>query len=164
MPWDEHAWVADLRDSKTLTVDRRRALAVQIREAARAVGVGWVTADEIDAIGLAPANELAMLRAVRDLPLAPDFLLIDAFQLRTSAVRQRGIIHGDSRSHSIAAASIVAKVTRDDWMVRLARRHRGYGFERHKGYGVASHRAALGERGPSAIHRLSFQPVTEAIR
>jgi ribonuclease HII len=95
------------------------------------------------------------------LPVLPDFLLLDYVTLPDTPCPQRGVPHGDALSLSIAAASIIAKVTRDRWMVVQETAYPGYGFGRHKGYGTAEHRAALGRLGPCALHRLSFRPIKE---
>jgi len=150
---------AGVRDSKLLSLAQREALYETIVGAARSVGVGAVPADEVDLLGLTAANELAMARAVRALHLAPDFLLLDCFTLKSVGLPQRGIVRGDRCCLSIAAASIVAKVTRDRWLARLAEEHPGYGFEQHRGYGVAVHRQAISERGLTPIHRLSYAPL-----
>jgi ribonuclease HII len=154
--------LAGVRDSKLLSVGQREVLFEVITECARAVGVGAVAADEIDLLGLTAANELAMVRAVRALRVAPDFLLVDAFRLRSIGLPQRSLIRGDRCCMSIAAASIVAKVCRDRWLELLAERHPEYGFECHRGYGVAAHRRAISEVGPTTIHRLSYAPLREA--
>jgi ribonuclease HII len=152
-------FLAGVRDSKLLSVAQRESLFEVVVERARAVGVGSVAADEVDLLGLTAANELAMARAVRSLTLAPDFLLVDAFKLKSVKLPQRGIIKGDRRCLSIAAASIVAKVFRDCWLAGLADVHPGYGFEQHRGYGVVTHRQAIGAQGLTPIHRLSYAPL-----
>ena len=130
---------------------------------ARAVGVGSSTPFEIDSIGIVPATRLAMTRAIDDLGVAPDHLLIDALLLPDVSVPQTPIIKGDTISISIAAASIVAKVTRDLLMAEsYEARHPGYGFARNKGYGTAEHMEGLGKLGPCPIHRHSFAPVRDA--
>jgi ribonuclease HII len=146
-------------DSKQLTPKARERLLDEITACAVAVGVGCAGADEIDAQGIAAATRTAMLRAVAGLAVAPDFLLIDYLTLPALRQPQRGLPHGDAISLSIAAASIVAKVTRDRWMVAQAAVYPGYGLAQHKGYGTAEHRAALERLGPCAIHRASFRPI-----
>jgi ribonuclease HII len=148
-----------IRDSKQLSAVRRSGLYDAIVAEARAVGVGAVAADEIDLLGLTAANELAMVRAVRALSVQPDFVLVDAFKLKSLELPQRGLIKGDQRSLSIAAASIIAKVYRDRWLAALADTYPGYGFERHRGYGAAVHQRALRALGPTPIHRLSYAPL-----
>jgi ribonuclease HII len=156
MPAD---FLAGVRDSKLCSPALRETLFEAIVESCRSVGVGSVAADEIDLLGLTAANELAMVRAVRTLSLTPDFLLVDCFKLRSIDTPQRGIVQGDRRCLSIAAASIVAKVYRDAWLSRLAEPHPAYGFERHRGYGVVEHRKAIGHHGLTPIHRLSYAPL-----
>ncbi|MCC7372100.1 MAG: ribonuclease HII [Chloroflexi bacterium] len=150
---------AGVRDSKLLSPEQRAAAFELIQASALAVGVGSVAPAEIDLLGLTAANELAMARAVRALPVQPQALLVDAFVLRSVLLPQRALIEGDARSLSIAAASIVAKVTRDRWMARYADEYPEYGFNQHVGYGVAIHQEALDRVGPCPIHRLSYAPL-----
>lgn len=152
-------FLAGVRDSKLCSPELRETLFEAVVGAARAVGVGSVAADEIDLLGLTAANELAMVRAVRALHLTPDFVLVDCFTLRSLGTPQKGIIQGDRRCLSIAAASIVAKVYRDAWLAELAGTHPAYGFERHRGYGVGDHRKAIGANGVTPLHRLSYAPL-----
>ena len=148
-----------VRDSKMMTHDQREAVYETILTRVLAVGVGSVAPDEIDLLGLTAANELAMARAVRALTLQPNALLVDAFVLPSVAIYQQSLIKGDTRSLSIAAASIVAKVTRDRQLVVLAEQYPGYGFEQHRGYGAAFHQAALAKLGSCPSHRLSYAPL-----
>jgi len=148
-----------VRDSKLLTPHQRQALLPMIHQAALAIGVGRASHAEIDSSGIVPATRLAMLRAIKALPLAPDALLIDALGLPAVPLPQRVLFHADRLCLSVAAASIVAKVTRDRWMAELDAQYPGYGFARHKGYGTAVHQKALAGLGVSAIHRLTFEPV-----
>lgn len=151
--------LAGVADSKQLTArQREHLLAVVFAEAADS-GVGIVPATAIDAHGIAEANRQAMVLAIEALNTPPDYLLIDYVRLPSLSTPQRSLPKGDSRVLSIAAASIIAKVTRDRLMVELAQEHPGYGFERHKGYGTADHRASLVRLGPCPIHRRSFEPV-----
>jgi ribonuclease HII len=152
--------LAGVTDSKQLTARQRGRLLESIRAEAAGSGVGIVSSQEIDLLGIAEATRRAMQAAIQALAIPPDFLLIDYVRLPALAIGQRSYVKGDSRVLSIAAASIVAKVTRDRLMAELASEHPGYGFERHKGYGTADHRAALLSNGPCAIHRRSFQPVS----
>lgn len=152
-------FLAGVRDSKLLSVSQREALFETILTSARAVGVGSVAADEVDLLGLTAANELAMVRAVRGLSVAPDYVLVDCFTLKSLHLPHHGIVRGDRSCLSIAAASIVAKVYRDRWLARLAEVHPGYGFEQHRGYGVASHRKAIADQGLTPIHRVSYAPL-----
>ena len=153
--------LARLRDSKLLTACVREELLGCILSNALAVGTGIVSRALLDVIGVGPANRLAMARAVRDLGLWPDFLLLDAFPLRAMPIPQRPIIRGDATCMSIAAASVVAKVTRDRMMCQLDEQYPGYGFAQHKGYGTNLHVKALEELGISPIHRHSFAPIRE---
>jgi len=150
-----------VRDSKLLTPRQRETLLAPIYEAALAVGVGLASHDEIDALGIVPATRLAMQRAVEAFEIMPEALLIDALRLPAVPLPQRVLYHADTLCLSVAAASIVAKVTRDRWMVELDKQYAGYGFAQHKGYGTAMHQQALTELGPSAIHRMTFKPISE---
>lgn len=162
LPPDEPELVRHLAgvcDSKQLTASRREALLQVIGRRAVALGVGIVPPEEIDAVGIVPATCRAMMRALQAISPPADYLLIDHLRLPEPAIPQYSLPKGDARVLSIAAASIVAKVSRDRLMVRLEERFPGYGFARHKGYGTAQHRLALARLGPSAIHRLSFAPL-----
>jgi ribonuclease HII len=162
-----HAVVADpallagVNDSKQLTRAERERQAERIRALASDVAVGVVPAYLIDAYGILPATRLAMLIALLSLPCAPDALLIDAVALPGLSIRQHALIRGDRRSLSIAAASIIAKVSRDYLMHECNARFPGYGFASHKGYGTAAHQHALATLGPCAIHRRTFQPLLQ---
>ena len=149
-------------DSKKLTPLARARLFDIIYTRALAVGVGSATVEEIDALGILPANRLALVRAVGALPLSPDFLLLDYLTLPALSLPQRGVVHGDAISLSIAAASIIAKVTRDRALADQEAAYPGYGFARHKGYGTAGHQAALARLGPCPLHRRSFAPIAAA--
>jgi ribonuclease HII len=149
-----------VRDSKLLSPVQREALSPAIREKALAVGIGMASHEEIDAMGIVPATRLAMRRAVEQLTPAPDALLIDALRLPGVPLPQRVMFHADTLCLSVAAASIVAKVTRDHLMMELDTQYPGYGFVRHKGYGTQIHQQALAQLGPSAIHRMTFKPVS----
>jgi ribonuclease HII len=149
-----------VRDSKLLTPTQREALFPAICEKALAVGIGAASHEEIDAMGIVPATRLAMRRAVEQLDPAPDALLIDALKLPDVPLPQRVLFHADTQCLSVAAASIVAKVTRDHLMMELDTHYPGYGLARHKGYGTQVHQQALAQLGPSAIHRMTFEPVS----
>lgn len=153
-----------LADSKKLSARRREALAEEIRSTALCWGLGRAEVEEIDALNILRASHLAMQRAVAALDVVPEMLLVDGNLLPSFAVPAVALIKGDDRVQEISAASIIAKVARDQEMVALAEKYPGYGFERHKGYGTAEHRAALKRLGPTPIHRRSFAPVREAIR
>ncbi len=146
-------------DSKQLSAAQRERLLPTIQAVALAWGVGSVSAAAIDAIGILPATRQAMVAAVARLAIPADYLLIDAVRLRELSLPQQALIHGDALSLSIAAASIIAKVTRDRLLAELDARYDGYGFARHKGYGTPEHRAALARLGPSPEHRRSFRPI-----
>ncbi len=162
-PDSDFPWIAHVRDSKQLTPAQREELAPPIRRDALAVGVGFVSHTAIDRIGIAEATRQAMLRAVGDLARPPHHLLIDALTLRACSLPQKGIIGGDTRCVSIAAASIVAKVARDRHMTERDHRFSGYGFARNKGYGTSEHLEALRKLGPCEIHRRSFAPIREMV-
>ena len=147
-----------VRDSKLLSALQRERCYADIVAAARAVGVGLVDAAGIDAMGIVPATRAAMLQAVEHLYLAPDHYLVDALSLPVNAT-QCSLIKGDRCCLSIAAASIVAKVTRDRWMVSRDGVWPAFGLARNKGYGTPEHRRALDLHGPTAIHRYSYRPV-----
>ena len=148
-----------LDDSKKLTPHRRAALFDAVRGSA-VVGVGIASVEEIDALNILAANDLAMLRAIGALHPAPEAALIDGNRVPPGLpCRARALTGGDRRSASIAAASIVAKVTRDRIMEELARAHPGYGWERNRGYGTPEHRAALIQLGVTPHHRRSFRPI-----
>jgi ribonuclease HII len=148
-----------VRDSKQLTATRREALLEVIQRRVLVWGVGAVSPAEIDALGIVPATRKAMALALRSLSPPADYLLIDYLSLSNLPLPQKSLPKGDARVLSIAAASIVAKVSRDRMMVQLQDRLPGYGFARHKGYGTPQHRAALAKLGPSVVHRLSFAPL-----
>lgn len=151
-------------DSKKLTETRRESLFGQIMATACAVGIGIVDAATIDRINILQATRQAMLQAVHALQQQPDFLLIDGITPIDISLPQQTVKQGDSRSGSIAAASIIAKVTRDRLMREYDRDYPNYGFARHKGYGSAEHLAALAAYGPCPIHRLTFAGVTPGSR
>lgn len=148
-----------LDDSKQVREPDRIRLFAEIVHRARGIGIGSATEAEIDRLNILEASRLAMRRALQALHLPPDFLLLDAVTLPGLSVPQRSIIKGDELSCSIAAASIVAKVTRDRLMVEYHRWYPQYNFAEHKGYGTPDHLRLLGQHGPCAIHRCSFAPV-----
>lgn len=148
-----------LNDSKKISKPKRERIAAEIRENALAYAFGQVEADEIDRINILEATKRAMAAAVLNLRLKADFLLIDALELKNLNLPQKAIIKGDSVSASIAAASIVAKVYRDNLMKDFAVKYPGYGFEKHAGYGTKAHFEALRNHGATPIHRRSFKGV-----
>lgn len=149
---------AAIDDSKALSRPRRERVFALLPSVA-SIGVGAATVAEIDQLNILQATLLAMQRAIADLGVAADLVLVDGKQVPQLAVPARAVVDGDAKSLSIAAASIVAKVTRDRLMVDLDRQYPGYGWERNAGYGTAEHRAALARLGPSPEHRRSFRPV-----
>ena len=145
-----------LTDSKKLTDKKRRELFPLIQEQAIAFGIGLATEQEIDEINILQATFLAMQRALDQLSVKPDLALIDGNRHKDFGVPAKTVVKGDSLSANIAAASILAKVTRDDLMVKMAEQYPQYGFEIHKGYGTKAHYAALREYGACPIHRMTF--------
>jgi len=155
--------LAGLNDSKQLTEAERERLYDEIHRRAVGIGVGQASEREIDAMNILEATRLAMGRAIQALPSVPDYLLLDAIELPVIHLPQRAIIKGDALSVSIAAASVVAKVTRDRLMGEYHRQYPQYNFQAHKGYGTAEHLRMLAAHGPCAIHRRSFRPVGDAV-
>ncbi|MCP4428215.1 MAG: ribonuclease HII [Chloroflexi bacterium] len=154
------AALAEVNDSKRLTAKIRERLYALIVENALSYGIGSVLAPVVDEIGIIPATKRAMRTAVSQLTPAPDYLLIDGrIRLQTLPTPQQSIIRGDGKSLSIAAASILAKVTRDRRMIELDAQYPLYGLAQHKGYGTAQHLAAIAEHGPCPIHRYTFSPI-----
>ena len=145
-----------LNDSKKLTARRRELLYEEIMEKALAVGTGVVSHARIDEINILQATYEAMRQAIEKLGMAPDILLNDAVTIPEVTLKQVPIIKGDAKSVSIAAASVIAKVTRDRMMVELDQTYPGYGFASNKGYGSAAHIASIREMGPCEIHRKTF--------
>ena len=148
-----------VNDSKKLSPAQREALYPLIIEASLAYAVGRAEAGEIDAIGILPATRLAMIRAIEALSLQPDALIIDAVKLPQLNLPQSVFNFADSISLSVAAASIIAKVTRDHGLIELDARYPGYGFARHKGYGTRIHQLALKSLGACEVHRHTFKPI-----
>lgn len=149
-----------VRDSKQLSPAARERLAARIFDVALAVGVGRGEQHEIDALSIVPATRLAMQRALAALAVAPEALVIDALRLPGVDLPQDAFPYADARSLSVAAASIIAKVTRDRWMADVAEtKFPGYGFAQHKGYGTQQHQEALTRLGVCPLHRLTFRPV-----
>ncbi len=153
---------AGVTDSKQLSRARREALFAALRASAR-IGVGAASVAEIDRLNILAATLVAMGRAVDDLGVAPAHVLIDGNRTPELACPATAVVGGDARSLSIAAASIVAKVTRDRIMARLARRYPGFGWERNAGYGTPEHRSALDRLGVTPHHRRSFAPVARRL-
>lgn len=151
-----HLKIPGLNDSKKLTDKRRRELMPIIKEQAIAYGIAFATEQEIDELNILQATFLAMERALRQLHVQPDIALIDGNRERNFGIPVQTVIQGDRRSANIAAASILAKVTRDDLMLGMAEKYPEYQFEVHKGYGTKKHYEALTVYGPSPIHRMTF--------
>jgi len=148
--------IPGLNDSKKLSDKKRRELYPVIKEKAVAYGIAFANHLEIDQINILQATYLAMERALEQLSVRPDVALIDGNRAKDFGLPVQTVVHGDSLSASIAAASVLAKVTRDDLMLEMAEKYPGYGFEIHKGYGTKAHYKALEELGPCPIHRMTF--------
>ena len=148
--------IPGLNDSKKLSDKRRRELFPQIQKQALAFGIGFASEKEIDDINILQATFLAMERALAQLPVKPELVLIDGNREKDFGIPVKTVVKGDSLSANIAAASILAKVSRDDVMLEMAREYPQYGFEIHKGYGTKAHYDALRQFGPSPIHRQTF--------
>jgi len=158
---DPNKPINGLNDSKQLTEKKRVLLAKEIEEKALFYSYGYVDANIIDQINIYQASKLAMLKALSYLKVKPDYILSDAMPLFEQDIPFQAIIKGDSLSASIAAASIIAKVKRDEIMDKLARIYPGYGFEKHKGYPTKLHLDKLFELGPCPLHRRTYKPVKE---
>jgi ribonuclease HII len=158
---NQEAWIPEIDDSKLLTPRKRERLARAILAKAKAVGIGMATNKEIDKENIHAASFEAMRRAVTKMPICPDFLLVDGFQLPGIHHDQLGLRQGDRRSISVASASIVAKVLRDQMVSNLDDVYEGYAFAKHKGYGTKDHFRALDEKGPTVFHRFSFRPLNQ---
>jgi ribonuclease HII len=155
---DPDRYIPRICDSKTVTALERVQLYERITSSAVAWGVAGAEPQEIDTINIHQASLKAMNRAVLSLVPLPDFVLVDAFRVPDLPMAQRAVIHGDARCTAIAAASIVAKVTRDRMMLELHSRDPRYGFDRHKGYATRDHLSAVSRFGYSEVHRRSFRP------
>ena len=151
-----HLEIPGLNDSKKLTDKRRRELMPVIKEQAIAYGIAFASHEEIDGINILQATYLAMERALAELSVKPDIALIDGNRAKDFGLPVKTVVHGDSLSASIAAASVLAKVTRDDLRMTLAEEYPQYGFEIHKGYGTKAHYEALSTYGPCPVHRMTF--------
>ncbi len=161
---DDQDPIDGVADSKTLSAARREALYDAIRARALCLGVGAASVEEIDRLNILQATLLAMQRAVAGLRLRPSLVLVDGNRLPVLEMRTEAVVRGDATVAAIAAASIVAKVTRDRLMDEAHAAHPAYGFDRHRGYGTAQHLRALRQHGPTPWHRRSFAPVAEALR
>lgn len=154
---------AEVRDSKQLTHAQRVLARDTAIDAGVRTAIAVIQVEELDELGLGPANRLALMQALAALDPEPDYALIDAFRLPEAGCRCEAVIRGDQQCLSIALASIVAKTARDELLVELAERYPGYGFAAHKGYGTRAHAQALTELGPCPAHRRSFAPVAAAL-
>jgi ribonuclease HII len=155
---DSERYIPRICDSKTVTALERERLYAQITRRAVAWSVMSADPEEIDRINIHQASLRAMQRAVLSLAPLPDMVLVDAFRIPDIPMAQRGVVHGDARCTAIAAASILAKVTRDRMMLKLHGRDPRYGFDRHKGYATRDHLDAVARYGYSEVHRRSFRP------
>jgi ribonuclease HII len=155
--------LCDVRDSKLLTPKQRALTYTHIQEIALSIGLGQAPPEEVDDLGIIGATQQAMLRAICDLSIPPEHVLIDHLQLPNLEINQTALTKGDRSVLSISAASIVAKVTRDKIMMELDNLYPGYGFSHHKGYGTLEHRRTLDEFGPCLIHRTTFSPIAKRI-
>lgn len=152
--------IEGLKDSKKLSKKRREELAAEIKGKALAIGIGWVDAQSIDKLGITAAVKMAMERAVAELSIEYDQVVVDGhFNFLTENPKAVAIIKADDTVPAASAASIVAKVARDNYMTEIAAEHPDYGFEAHVGYGTAAHLKALKELGVSDLHRKSFKPI-----
>jgi len=152
-------WLFGIDDSKKLSASKRLYFYEKIKKSAIGIGIGMCTSQEIDEHNIYQATQIAMERAIADLKCVPEHLLLDAMELPRISIPQTSIIKGDSQSVSIAAASIIAKVTRDAYMEQLSKKHPQYGFERHVGYGTKEHLQAIDTHGVISEHRRSFEPI-----
>ena len=155
--------IPGVNDSKLVDEGARERLYDVIVREALGYGIGVADVATIDAVNILQATIIAMEHAVAALPRRPDYLLIDALTLPGITIPQNGIIKGDRRSHSIAAASIIAKVSRDRMMCELHDRHPEYNFKGHKGYGTKEHLALIRKHGPCEAHRKTFRPISEMV-
>lgn len=160
---NKECYLPGLTDSKKLTKAAREKYFDLIKENAAAIGIGIVSAKIIDEINIYEATKLAMKQAIGNLDIAPDYLLIDAMKLDVP-IEQESIIKGDAASISIAASSVIAKVTRDKMMMELAEEYPQYGFDKHMGYGTQTHLEALKLHGVTEHHRKSFAPIKELVK
>ena len=156
--------LSSVTDSKKLTARKREHLSKTIKSESLCAEVGWASVAEIDDVGIVLATKLAMTRAIEKSLIQPDYLLVDAVKLDECLVPYESIVKGDLFSRTIAAASIIAKVTRDFHMSSLSMEYPGYFFEKNKGYGTRDHMTAIRSKWPTDIHRVSFEPVASMKR
>lgn len=161
---DEDNPIEGLNDSKKLTEKKREALFDEIVKKAKAYSVCSVSAEEIDKINILNATYKAMNGAVNSLEIKPDFVIIDGNRIQGMEIEHKTVVKGDSLSASIAAASILAKVSRDRYMEEMAKKYPEYNFEKHKAYGTKEHMELIAKYGPAPIHRKTFKGVKEYVR
>ena len=160
MKKDSH--IEGVTDSKKLSDKKRRALVQQILSECECYQVIAIDNKKIDEINILEASRLAMEKAIKNMAIKPDYILTDAMELHTK-IPYLALIKGDMLSYTIACASIVAKVARDDYMISLAKKYPGYGFEKHKGYPTKAHKEALKNLGVTKVHRKSYEPVKQLL-
>ena len=153
--------IEGINDSKQLSAKKRKELYKVIVKNALAYKIVFVTEEDVDSLNIYQATKKGMLMAIAGLKNKPDYALIDAMPLGELEIPHNSIIHGDARCASVAAASILAKVTRDEYMEKMDIKYPNYGFKKHKGYGTKAHMQALEKYGPCKIHRKSFAPVSK---
>lgn len=159
---DESRFDLRINDSKQLSPELREELYHKIIQDSISYGIGWAWPIEIDKINILEATKLAFERAFEALSIKPNALLLDALIIPNIALPQKKIIKGDAKSYSIAAASILAKTARDNYMIEIDKEYPEYGFAIHKGYGTQEHLDAIKKFGPTAIHRMTFQPLRKS--
>lgn len=157
-------WLSVINDSKKLSESKRQMAYEIISREAVSVAVGITNASTIDSVGILPATISSMFTALRGLEVSPDFVLFDFIPMKNCEYPYRTVVKGDTKSYSISAASIIAKVTRDELMKEADEQYPGYGFSGHKGYGTAKHLDAIKRLGPCEIHRRSFAPIKNYVR
>lgn len=160
---DSKIKIKGIKDSKLLRAPEREKIFAEITKQSLSYGVGQVSAAEIDKIGISQANVLAITRALKNLNPQPDYILIDAVKMKYESIETNSVIDGDYKITSIAAASIVAKVTRDKIMETLDEQYPKYSFKQHKGYGTNHHFHMLNQHGICDIHRKSFRPMKDLL-
>jgi ribonuclease HII len=156
--------IEGLNDSKQLSHKKRQALLIEIKEKALAYAYHFVDVETIDKINIYQASKKGMIEAIKKLDIIPEFILSDAMPLKEIGIQFEAIIKGDTLSASIAAASILAKETRDDYMIEMDKKYPGYGFKNHKGYPTKEHITALDKIGICKIHRRTYKPVKNIIQ
>lgn len=156
--------ITGLNDSKQLSAQAREKLFADIQKRALSFAITSVSPRIIDRINILEATKQGMKKAIQELKFPPDYILLDAINLNIPEIAQQQLIRGDSRSECIAAASILAKVSRDVYMKKMHEKYPQYGFAQHKGYGTKAHLSALKKYGPCPLHRFSFAPVKNSIR